>query len=73
MTIPDYESLMPTVLSISTEERSIRQAVATISERLGLTDEERAVRIASGGKTLVKSRIEWAVTYLVHAGLMKRS
>lgn len=63
---------MPTILSLSTEERSIRQALASISDQLGLTDEERAVKITSGGKTLIKSRIEWAITYLVHAGLMTR-
>ena len=37
-----------------------------------LSDDERSVQIPSGGKSVIKSRIEWAVTYLVHAGLLTR-
>jgi restriction system protein len=72
MTIPDYESLMPIVLELAGREQPIREPVETISDRLELSVEERAQLIPSGGKTLIKSRIEWAVTYLVHAGLLKR-
>ena len=72
MTIPDYESLMPRVLSLARQERSIREAVGQVSDDLGLTDEERQIEIPSGTKTLIKSRLEWAVTYLVHAGLLER-
>ena len=72
MPIPDYESLMPRVLALSVSEQSIRGAVAKISDDFGLTEEEKRIEIPSGTKTLIKSRIEWAATYLVHAGLLER-
>lgn len=72
MDIPDYESLMPRVLRLAMAERSGREAVRIISDELGLTDEQRSATIPSGTKTLIKSRVDWAVTYLVHAGLLVR-
>lgn len=72
MTIPDYETLMPTVLELAIPEQAVRDVVGKISDRLGLSPEEREQTIPSGGKTLIKSRVEWAVTYLVHAGLLSR-
>lgn len=72
MSMPYYESLMPSVLELAQSQRSISEAVQMISDQLELTEEERAVRLESGSKTLIKSRIEWALTYLVQAGLVRR-
>ncbi len=72
MDIPDYESLMPRVLRLATVMTSGADAVQQISDELGLSEEQRRIRIPSGTKSLIKSRLDWAVTYLVHAGLMVR-
>lgn len=72
MDIPDYESLMPRVLRLATVPTSGADAVQRISDELELTEEQRRIKIPSGTKPLIKSRIDWAVTYLVHAGLMER-
>jgi restriction system protein len=72
MAIPSYEDLMPLVLEYSTEERSVRESVPYFSDLLKLTDEERDQTIPSGTKPLIRSRIEWAITYLVQAGLLER-
>lgn len=72
MDIPDHESLMPRVLRLAMIEQSGREAVRIISDELELTDEQRSTTIPSGTKTLIKSRVDWAVTYLVHAGLLQR-
>lgn len=63
---------MPTVLRLATEERKVRDAIAIVSEELNLTDEERAATIPSGSETLISSRVQWALTYLVQADLIRR-
>jgi restriction system protein len=72
MTIPSYEELMPMVLIHSTSERLVRDAVAYISKELKLTEDELAETIPSGTEKLISSRVQWALTYLVQAGLIKR-
>lgn len=63
---------MPLVLSRAKTEQRVRDAVTSISDALNLTDEERNETIPSGQTTLISSRVAWAVTYLVQAGLLKR-
>lgn len=72
MDIPDYESLMPHVLRLANSQTTSGEAVQQISDELGLSDEQRRIMIPSGTKSLLKSRVDWAVTYLVHAGLLQR-
>ena len=63
---------MPLLLRLATEEQRVKDAVITISDQLHLTPEERAETIPSGPTTLISSRVAWAVTYLVQAGLLTR-
>jgi restriction system protein len=72
MAIPSYEDLMPLVLEYATQERSVRDSVPYFSDLLNLTDEERAQTIPSGTTLLIRSRIAWAITFLVQAGLLER-
>lgn len=72
MPVPSYEALMPLVLARSTTEQQIRDAVTSIADELGLNEDERSQTIPSGQTTLVSSRVTWAVTYLVQAGLLTR-
>jgi restriction system protein len=63
---------MPMVLRRAKTEQRIRDVVDAIADELNLTDEERDATIPSGQATLISSRVAWAVTYLVQAGLLKR-
>jgi restriction system protein len=63
---------MPLVLTSARTEQRVKDAVAAIADALNLTDEERDETIPSGQTTLISSRVAWAVTYLVQAGLLKR-
>ncbi|MGR3342019.1 MAG: winged helix-turn-helix domain-containing protein [Paracoccaceae bacterium] len=63
---------MPNVLLLSMEERRVREAIGMVSDELQLTDQERAETIPSGSETLISSRVQWALTYLVQAGLISR-
>jgi len=63
---------MPTVLRLATEERRVRDVISIVSDELQLSETERNEKIPSGTKNLISSRVEWALTYLVQAGLVKR-
>ena len=70
--IPSYEKLMPRVLRLATSEWRVKDAVEAISNDLQLPNEEREETIPSGSATLIGSRVAWALTYLVQAGLVRR-
>lgn len=73
MPIPDYQTLMLPVLRLAAEgEVGIADAVERLSDDFGLSPEERAELLPSGGKSKIVSRVHWAVTYLVKAGLLER-
>jgi restriction system protein len=70
--VPSYENLMPMVLGLANTEQRMKNAVEIISDQLHLTTEEREETIPSGSTALISSRMAWAVTYLVQAGLLER-
>lgn len=72
MAIPDYQTLMRPLLAKHVgggerSRRSIREAVATDFE---LTPEELEELLPSGGNSRFQNRVNWAVVYLVRAGLL---
>jgi restriction system protein len=72
MQIPSYEELMPFVLKHATQEREVRETTEYISNQIGLSEDERKLRIPSGTDTIINSRLSWAISYLVQAGLLER-
>src|SRR6516162_1143260 len=74
MAIPDYQTLMLPVLTISTtEEARFGDVVEKLAGQLGLTPEEKAELLPSGRQTLFNNRVHWAKTYLVKAGLLENT
>jgi restriction system protein len=70
--IPDYQSLMRPVLECALEEpRKISDVVGEISDKLGLTTEERQQMLPSGKQTTIANRIHWSRSYLKQAGLVR--
>jgi restriction system protein len=71
--VPDYQTLMLPVLKLSGAGKILRprEAEPLICDEFGLTPEDRAETIPSG-KRKTLNRVEWAITYLVHAGLLVR-
>mgnify|MGYP000929453942 FL=1 len=72
MPIPDFQSVMrPVLVAVSDGNPHAMSAVLDeVSRHFGLTEEERAQRIASGTQTVIKNRVGWARTYLNKAGLL---
>ncbi|MFC6018421.1 restriction endonuclease [Plantactinospora solaniradicis] len=74
MTVPDYQSLMLPVLRAVADgnEHRLADVRRLLAEHLGLTDEDLALRIRSGAPVF-DNRVHWAVTYMVQAGLLRRT
>lgn len=73
MAIPDYQSLMLPLLRFAgdEEEHSLRQAVESLADEFGLSDEERQHLLPSGRQATFDNRVGWARTYLTKAGLLE--
>lgn len=72
MSVPDYQSLMLPVLSVSANgEIRVRDAIAKIGEQLNLTEEDRTQLLPSGRQGVLENRVNWAKLYLDKAGLIE--
>ena len=70
--IPDYQSLMRPVLECAAKgEVRISDVVDQLSEKFGLSQDERDELLPSGKQTRFSNRVHWAKSYLKQAGLVK--
>lgn len=72
--IPDFQSLMRPILEALSDGsvRRTRELVEAMSDRFGLTVEEREAMLPSGRQRLMHNRVGWSITHLFQAGLLER-
>lgn len=72
MPIPDYQTLYMPLLRFAADEKehNVDEAMKAIADSFSLTDDERRERIPSGTQSLFANRVQWAKTYLAHAGCL---
>ncbi|CAB5670976.1 EcoKMrr [Aeromonas hydrophila] len=72
--IPSYEHMMPAVLFSLKDGNSytLRQVYEAVCAHYAFTPEQLAHTLPSGRQTTVRSRVGWAKTYLVKAGLIEQ-
>jgi restriction system protein len=72
--VPNYQTLMRPVLELHADgmEHAVKAAVAAMADKFELTGDERKQLLASGRSTPIANRVNWAVTYLVHAAVPQR-
>ncbi|ALP42070.1 restriction endonuclease [Aeromonas schubertii] len=72
--IPSYERMMPTVLTAlqSGDPLPLHQIYQAVCDHYAFTPEQLAHTLPSGRQTTVRSRVGWAKTYLVKAGLIEQ-
>lgn len=72
MPIPDFQTLMRPILEVHSDGKEClnRDLVTQLSERFGLSDEERREMLPSGGARLFDNRIGWAKSHMTQAGLL---
>jgi restriction system protein len=71
-TLPSYEAMMPAVLKVLADgvARSLREVFERVCQHYAFTPEQLADTLPSGRQTTLRSRVGWAKTYLVKAGLI---
>ncbi len=74
MSIPDFQTLMLPALRVLAdgENHRSREMFDRLAGEFHLTPDERSELLASGRMPVFNSRVHWAVTYMVHAGLVER-
>ncbi len=75
MSLPTYDRLMLPLLKLAAENEQVYE-IATLREKLaqqlGITPEQRAVRLPSGQQSVFDNRVGWASTHLRKASLLSR-
>jgi restriction system protein len=74
MAVPDYQSMMRPLLTAamqSSGETSVRELIPSIATALKLNDEDLAEMLPSGRQSLIANRLNWAKSYLTHAGAIE--
>lgn len=73
MGIPDFQSLMLPLLDFARDrqDHSLREAIESLADTFGLTEEERKALLPSGLQIAFDNRVSWARTYLKKAGLFE--
>lgn len=71
--IPEFKYFALPVLSYLSDgaNHTIADCLPRMKEVFSLSDEEMQELLPSGASTIVKSRTQWSLTYLKHAGLVK--
>src|SRR5690349_2148249 len=73
MAIPDFQSVMLPVLTFiaDSQQHTMRETVNALADSLRLTEAERAQMLPSGQQHTFDNRVNWAVSYMKHAGLLE--
>jgi restriction system protein len=73
MTIPDFQTVMLPVLTAiaDQQEHTMRDVVIALTDVFKLTEMERAAMLPSGQQRTFDNRVNWAVSYMKHAGLLE--
>ncbi|HDO1328869.1 TPA: restriction endonuclease [Aeromonas veronii] len=72
--LPSYEAMMPAVLKVLADgvARTLREVFERVCQHYSFTPEQLADTLPSGRQTTLRSRVGWAKTYLVKAGLIEQ-
>ena len=72
--VPTYDELMLPLLQLASqdsEEHPIRELREQLAQHIGLTPEERALKLPSGRQSVFDNRVGWACTHLRKARLLE--
>lgn len=72
MSVPDYKVFMRVLMELVSDGReyTTKSLYREAADRLGLSDEDRAMLLPSGRQAVYRNRAGWAKTHLSKAGLL---
>ncbi len=73
MAIPDYQTIMLPLLRLAGDgaEHRFREVVTQIADQFSVPEAEREELLPSGRGIVIRNRVGWARTYLLHSGLLE--
>jgi restriction system protein len=73
--LPKFDEFLAPILKYASDDREheLFETIEAISNQFNLSEEQRNLLMPSGNRTYIYDRIAWAITYLVHAGLLVRT
>lgn len=73
MAIPDFQTIMLPILTFiaDQQEHTMRDTANTLADSFALSDAERSDMLPSGQQCTFDNRVNWAVSYMKHAGLLE--
>lgn len=74
MNLPSYEAMMPVVLQSLADSQPLllREVYERVCAHYAFSPEQLAETLPSGRQSTIRSRVGWAKTYLVKAGLIEQ-
>lgn len=71
--MPDFQTVMLPMLEIlgDQKEHSLQELIKQVSDKFGLTEEERNQLLETGNQAIINNRVGWARTYLKKANLIE--
>jgi len=75
MSLPTYAQFMLPLLDLAADGQvhQVAKLREQLTQQLGITAEQKAIRLPSGRQSVFDNRVGWASTYLRKAGLLSRS
>lgn len=75
MAIPDFQSIMLPLLKICADgqEHTNREAIDTLAQNFGLSEEEQKQLLPSGQQCVFDNRVAWARAHMKMAGLVENT
>jgi len=72
--LPKYDEFLAPILKYASDDKEHTQSetIEVMSNQFNLSEEDRNLLMHNGNRTYIYDRISWAISYLVHAGLLFR-
>ena len=73
MAVPNFQKFMKPILEVfnNVDRTKVSDIVDSVAQKMNLSEEQRQETL-TGGRSVLKNRIDWAVQYLFQASLLSR-
>ncbi|AKA49676.1 hypothetical protein IX51_11830 [uncultured archaeon] len=72
---PKFDEFLSPILNSckDRQEHTLSETIEKMATEFGMSDNQKNALLPSGKRTYIYDRVEWAITYLVQAGLLERT
>jgi restriction system protein len=75
MPVPGYQEFMLPLVKLAADgqEHKITDAIDTLADQFGISEQDREIMLPSGTQTRLYNRVTWALTYLTKSLLLEKT